>query len=362
VLISGLAAGARLAAGEKGAESASEWRRYADPATDLEVFRLTDPEHSSGMPAGYNRTFARGSGWMLFWSDRGGSRQAFRMELRSGETRQVTGAEDLDGSSLVLTPDNRSFCYFAGRSLWLASLATLKERELYALPEGWDRCPGMSVEPDGTHALFTERRGGGSRLRMVSLAHGAARTVMEALFEMAHPIPRPGGQARSQILYRRGDEALWMVNADGKQNRQVPAAPGRIGTANWSTDGKTVLYLSLPEDRSQLNAIREYEPDGKTDKLVAKTSQFADFGFNRDGSVFVGASRNAASPTILLLLRATRRELTICEHKASHPESVGPRFAPDSQRIYFESDRHGKPAIYCMHVERLVEKTGGDTV
>jgi oligogalacturonide lyase len=32
-------------------------------------------------------------------------------------------------------------------------------------------------------------------------------------------------------------------------------------------------------------------------------------------------------------------------------------FSPDSQRVYFQSDRDGKRAIYCMHVEKLVEKT-----
>jgi Tol biopolymer transport system component len=31
-------------------------------------------------------------------------------------------------------------------------------------------------------------------------------------------------------------------------------------------------------------------------------------------------------------------------------------FSPDAQRVYFQSDHDGKPAIYCMHVERLVEK------
>jgi oligogalacturonide lyase len=117
------------------------------------------------------------------------------------------------------------------------------------------------------------------------------------------------------------------------------------------------MYLNIPEDRTQLNAIREYTPDTDNDKLVSKTSQFAHFGFNRDTSVFVGASRNAASPVVLILLRVTHRELTLCEHKASHPETVAPVFAPDSQRIYFQSDRDGKPAIYCVHAEKLVEKT-----
>jgi oligogalacturonide lyase len=214
----------------------------------------------------------------------------------------------------------------------------------------------MSVGPDGTHATFVERRGESRRLRMVALAQGTARTVLETPAEMSDPIAR---FRRAQILYRQADEALWLVGSDGKQNRRLKLAAGRVGAADWAADGKTVLYLNIPEDRTQLNAIREYTPDTESDKLVAKTSQFAHFGFNRDTSVFVGASRNTASPVVLILLRVTRRELTLCEHKASHPETVAPVFAPDSQRIYFQSDRDGKPAIYCMHIEKLVEKTEG---
>ena len=93
--------------------------------------------------------------------------------------------------------------------------------------------------------------------------------------------------------------------------------------------------------------------------MVVKTSQFNHFGFNRDSSVFVGASRNAASPNVLLQLRITGSELVLCEHKASRPETVAPMFSPDAQRVYFQSDHAGNPAIYCMHVEKLVEKTEG---
>jgi len=236
----------------------------------------------------------------------------------------------------------------------MVNLTNLRERELYRVPEEWERSPGMSVGPDGTHATFAERRGDGSRLRMVTLAQGVARTVMEAPVTMSHPIPRP---MRAQILYRQADEALWLINSDGTQNHRLKLASGRVGPANWAPDGKTILYLNFPEEAGQLNNIRESTPDTNTEKLVGKTSQFVHFGFNRDTSVFVGASRNGASPTVLLLLRVTRRELTLCEHKASHPETVAPVFSPDSQRIYFQSDRHGKPAIYCMHVEKLVEKT-----
>lgn len=353
-LLSGFAAAGLAAEGRKGATFPSDVRQYPDPTTELNVYRLTDPAYASTLPAWYNRSISHNNQWMVFTCDRGGSPQVFHLEFKNGETRQLTEVEGLDARSVTLTPDSRSVCYFAGRSLCLTAIGSGHERRLYSVPEDWERCAGMSVGPDGTHATFAEQRGPGSRLRMVTLAQGVARTLLAAPFVITDPIPRP---MRAQVLYRQQDRALWLVNSDGQQNRQIKLAPGRIACANWATSGKTLLYLNLPDDPKQLNAIRECVPDTNTDKLVAKTSQYASFGANRDTSVFVGASRNKASPTVLLMLRITRRELTLCEHKSSAPETVEPRFSPDSQRIYFQSDRDGKPAIYGMHVDKLVEKT-----
>ncbi len=356
-LLAGFAAGRSLAQSGKGALFPTSIRRYSDPTTEIDVFRLTDPDCSSILPAYYNRAIARNNSALLFASDRSGSPQACRMDLKTGETRQLTAQGSdagLDAASLTLTPDNRSFCYCAGRELWIAGFTGTRDRRVYETPADWERCPGMSVGPDGTHAALAERKADVSRLRRVSLAQGAVATVAEAPFVISHPIARP---LRAQILYRQSDEALWLVNFDGQQNRRLRLAPGRIGPANWAPDGRTLLYLHFPDDPSQLNAIREHTPDTNTDRLVARTSQFVHFGFNRDTSVFVGASRNTASPTILLLLRVTRREFTLCEHKSSHPAETAPRFSPDSQRVYFQSDRDGKPAIYSVPVEKLVEKT-----
>jgi oligogalacturonide lyase len=71
----------------------------------------------------------------------------------------------------------------------------------------------------------------------------------------------------------------------------------------------------------------------------------------------VGASRSKAQPDIVLLLRDTRREMVLCEHRASRPESVTPSFSPNSQRVYFQSDHDGKSAIYSVNVEPFVEET-----
>ena len=353
LLLAGIAA-SRLRADTKAGVLPSELQRYADPATEFEVIRLTDPTYTSILPAYYNRVFTRNGSYLFYASDHNGSLQVFRMDLKTGSARQLTDVEDLDPTSITLTPDNRAVCYFAKRSLYFMNVSSPHERKLYDVPEGWDRCPGMSVGPDGTHATFGERKDQGSRLRMVTLGQGAARTVAEMPFIGSDPIPRP---MRAQVLYRQGNEGLWLVNLDGRQNRQMKLADGGVGPALWAPDGKTILYLNFPDDTRQLNTLREFTPDSNTDKNIAKTSQFSHFGVNNDGSVFVGASRNVASPHLLLLLRLTRRELTICEHKASRVEMTAPRFSPGNQRVYFQTDRHGKPAIYCIHVERLVEKS-----
>jgi len=332
----------------------SDAKRFADAATELVVFRLTDPSYGSFLPANYSRAVTRNGASLLFACDRLGPLQAFRMDLKTGEMQQLTETDELDPESLTFTPDNRAFCYFAGRTLRMALASGLRDREIYTVPEGWTRCAGMSVGADGTHATFAERSGDRSRLRMVSLAQGSARTVIEQPFAIEHPQPRPN---RAQTLYRQGDTGLWLVNSDGRDNRQLKLAPGRVADPKWADDGRTLQYLNLPNEPKELHAIRDFTPDTSTDKLVAKTSQFASFSANHDTSVFVGASANSASPDVLLLLRVTRRELTICEHRATRPEAVCPIFSPDSQRVYFQSDREGKSAIYSMHVERLVERT-----
>jgi len=295
---------------------------------------------------------------MLYAGDASGAAQAYRLDLHSGESRQLTDAAHLDGSSITLLPDEHSFCYFDGSGLHHANLSSLRERQVYQLPEDWERSPGSSVSDDGAFALLGETRAASSRLRLIGLQKGAIRTVVEASFVLSHPQARP---RRAQILYRQADQALWLVNSDGSQNRKLPLADGRIGPARWSPDGHTVLYLNFPDDRTQLHAIRECTPDQNTDHLVARTSQFAHFGCNANTSVFVGASQNRGAPYILLLLRITRREFTLCEHRSSDPATVSPTFSADSQQIFFQSDRDGKPAIYRVHVEKIVEKTESES-
>ena len=337
--------------------AAPEWKRYADPATELEVLRLTDPAFPSGMTAPHLRQFSRRADGLLYWSERfsadsPGARQAFLLDLKMGESRQLTQAAALDPTSLSLSADERTFYYFDGASLFESPLASAKPLEIHQTPAAATRS-GLSIGSDGA-VLFTERLNGRSRL--VSVLRRQSRTVAETADEIEEVQARP---RRAQVLYRTSGQ-LFLVNTDGSGKRPLKTEPGRIGSAVWIPAGHTLLYLHIPDNPKELVTLRENYPDENADRLLARTSQFISVSPNADASVFTGASRSLANAYVLILLRAVRRELTLCEHRASDPAIVKPVFTPDSQNVLFVSDRHGMPAVYQVHVARFVEETAAE--
>lgn len=333
---------------------APEWRRYADPATEFQIIRLTEPTAAAGMTAPHLRGFTRRADSLLYWSERVGSRQAFVLNIKNGTSRQLSDATTLDTGSLCFSPDDREVYWFDGLSLQVLTLATMKVRELTRVQESAVR-DGFTVGTDGA-VYFVERTGEVSRV--VSLAKGTTRTVLEVAGAVDGIIARP---RHPQLLYRSGG-ALWMVNADGSARRQLKTEAGRTGAALWAPSGQTLIYLHEPDDPKELITLREFNPDDNADRQLAKTSQFISAAPNSDASVFIGASRSLASPYVLILLRAAHRELTLCEHRASDPAMVQPVYTPDSKSVLFVSDRHGKPAVYMVGVAKFVEQTNGDAL
>ena len=340
----------------KGTELTTERKKFPDPATEFEVVRLTDASYESILPAAAARIFSRKSDFFLFASNRTGSMQAFRMEMKSGAWKQLTQASALDADSLVLMPQDHLFCHFDGPKLMLSSLSIGKERVVYEVPPGWRHSSGLHVSEDGVNAFAVEQKDQQYRLRMITVSRGMATT----LAEHSVPIRLAGSRPRRASFLYQTEHSLMMVNLDGTQNRKLKTEAGKVAAAQWSPDGRTVIYLHIPNETTKLNALREHTPDTNQDTYIAATSQFVAFTSNADASVFLGSSRSKASPDVLLLLRASRRELTLAEHKAKDPAAVRIRFSPSSERILFQTDQHGKQAIYTMDVHRLVELTEAD--
>jgi oligogalacturonide lyase len=341
----------------KGRTLPSVAARYFDPATEFLIVRLTDPQFSSVLPSSSNRILT--SRAMLYASNQTGRWEAFRMDLKNRESRQLTDAEGLDVNSLALTPGDKGFWHYDGARLFDTPFGSLKSREVYRTPDGVEKTPGISYAEDGQHAAFVEKSNGQYRLRLLQPTKGSAATILEAPDEIRDVMIRP---KHASLFYRIGNEPR-MINFDGQQSKPLALAEGENSQAQWSADGHVLLYLNHPASGKRTTTLREFHPDTESgapgEARVGETTQFARFSANNDASVFVGTSGSKAAPYVLLLTRVAKRELTLAEHRASDPAITTPVFSPNSQFILFGSDRHGRPAIYWIAVDKFVADTEG---
>ena len=337
----------------KGRTFPSVAARYADPATEFIVVRLTDPQFTSLLPLAGNH--AMNSRSLLYASDLSGSWQAFQMDLKTRQSKQLTEAEQLDPGSLALHPTGRAFLHFDGARLLETPFTNAKAREIYRFPAGLEKLPGVNYNDDGQNAAFIVKKAGRYQLQVLNLQRGAAVTLVESPAEIRDPLPRP---RHNSLVYSSGSE-VWIIDFSGERNRRLKLAAGETPQVRWTAGGRTLQYLNHPPNPRIPTTLREYVPETDEDTHIADTTNFVRFQANADASAFVGVSGSKASPYLLLLVRNGRRELALAEHRSSSAAIVNPIFAPNSQFVVFGSDRHGKPAIYSIAMEELVSETEG---
>ena len=123
-----------------------------------------------------------------------------------------------------------------------------------------------SPRPDGRDGIFLARPDGSDRHQLVA----------DLPFVQASPAWSPDG-SRLAFIERNPDEALWVVDADGSDAKElVPPSDGCCGQdkPDWSPDGTSIAFVRWigPED-AITTEIMLYEIDtGATS--VAYSSQF----------------------------------------------------------------------------------------
>ncbi len=325
-----------------------EFVRFADPVTEVPVVRLTNPAIANLLPAATNRFISVKDRFLVFSSNRTGKFAPFRVDLRTGVLRQLASAEALEPRSLCMDKAEKLLYFLDGGSLRRVSLVSKKEE-----PPLESKASGFSLGPSPAETLVV------SEGSLEYLTGDAAQPVAENV--AGECLIQPGGKGCLFVRHSGVDREYWYALLNTPNPAPVRLASGRISNPVWSFDGGSILFLrDIPRGETSTSEIHQVLLQTREEQCVAPTSQFAAFSPNADDSVFVGASRSRAQRNIILLLRSARREFTLCEHRAKDAASASPVFSPDSKRVYFESDRDGKPAIYSVNVERLVEPTSAD--
>lgn len=318
-----------------------EFVPFVDPVTEAWVLRLTALSSASVLPAPQNRFISSRRHFLVFSSDRTGAMSPFHLDLRNGIIRRLAETRHLATHSLCLDPRERFVYYIDGGVLQETAIATRKTRAIA------EDVTAFGVPCSGSDFAI--------------LRHGR-------LFRLQSSQPLAEDVATGPFLNANGNACFFgRESKDGHEfwfvPLAVPAKPkllarGRIWNPFWSPDGKSVLFLRDIETKTAvLSEIHQVHVATGVEQKVDPTSEYAAFAPNADATVFVGASRSLAQPDIILLLRSVAREMTLCEHGASHPASVTPVFSPNSKAVFFQSDREGKPALYAINVEKFVDAT-----
>lgn len=77
----------------------------------------------------------------------------------------------------------------------------------------------------------------------------------------------------------RWDSSLWIVNADGTQNRFLTKG----SNPRWSSDGKRILYIADGEPRGAQIFVRWIDTDGPATQITHATEKVADARWSPDG-------------------------------------------------------------------------------
>ena len=327
---------------------AGPFLRFADPTTETPVVGLTDPATASFLPAATNRYVSLRGRFLVFSSQQEGQPSAIQLDLRNGSSKTIVAAAGLAPRSLFLGHQEKSLYFLDGATLKQVGLSGKGMRTVA------EDVSSYSLSATGVAVVI--RRG---RLEQLGSALGSTGGLV-AEGATSFCLLRPGGKG---CAFGRagsdGQQEFWYAPLPSLLGgKEVLLAKGRVSNPMWSPDGRGLFFLRDTEaNGAVISDIRLSVPETGVEQQVAKTSQFAAFAVNGNGTVFVGASRSHAQPTIVLLLGTTQRELTLCEHRAKEAASVSPVFSPDSRRIYFQSDHQGRSALFSVNVENWVEPT-----
>ena len=362
-----------------------------DPLTGRLKWRLTDPKILHHLPHYHHRFIAKNNSFMLVASERSGSRQIYRMNLPEGDMVQLTDGPGVHSYSPTFDRKEKKFFLLQGNELKSVSSRSGVDRRVYRTPAGWRMTGHLSVSDNARYAAVVEMKEEDwvddgleeqfkarpqCRIQLVDLRRGRAELLVQENQWLAHPQFRP--RSRDLLYCHEGpwgevDARLWLMTPAAKRPISLRPRHGeeQLGHEYWSAYGHEVCYVFYPDASGRDATVRCVNTSTREERVLSLCTKFGWLVGNHDDSAIIGASRAVTGPNIYVLFPRLRREITICEHDSSaKPYPIAgargidscaacpePVFSPDSQLIYFVSDREGKPAIYRTQVPDLVEKT-----
>ena len=173
---------------------------------------------------------------------------------------------------------------------------------------------------------------------------------------------------RAQIAFssdRDGNKEIYVMDADGKNQRRLTEHPGHDWQPSWSPDGKRIAFTSSEVEDIERKRPRIYvmDADGKNRRRLS--NEFVaewDPSWSPDGKRIAftssGVMEAAGGPWRIYVMDADGGNKQRLSNDAG-PGGWNPSWSPDGQHIAFVSHGDGNDEIYVMNADgaREVRRT-----
>ncbi|MEM9621144.1 MAG: Tol-Pal system beta propeller repeat protein TolB [Pseudomonadota bacterium] len=178
----------------------------------------------------------------------------------------------------------------------------------------------------------------------------AAHRIADEIYE---EITGVRGAFATKIMYvlaqnagtDRANYRLEIADSDGEQSRTLLNSREPILSANWSPDGRRVVYVTFETGRPSI-VIQDVDGPYR-ERLTNFKGINSSPVFSPDGKKLAMVLSKDGDPEIFVMDLASRALRQITRHHAIDTE---PSWTPDGRSIVFTSDRGGRPQIYQVEL------------
>ena len=372
----------------------SEIKEYKDSRTGARIRRLTGDGSNNVHPyfTGWSN-IGEDSNRIIFRSDRSGMYQYYMLEISTSKLIQLTSGENI--RSGVVAKGGQLF-YFQGLVLRSVNIDTLKDRELYKVPEGYSPT-GPTCTEDGKFIAF-------SYVEQTNLSTQTGRiysTMHERYYQFPHSVIMRVNSENGEAVAVWGEKTnanhvnihptdpdiilfaheggstcvmqrMWVVNYRDKQMRQaIPLYPQRKGESvvheYFTLQGDVGTQYTLQSERGteQFNLflrpdntwIRQYRFPGSgrpghissnsDNTLIIGDGAYIGGPEDKEGRNFLGLMTHENG---LVKARRLAWHGSSWLTQNSHPH---PRFSTDDKWVIYNSDAEKCDNVYMVEVDSL---------
>ncbi len=240
----------------------------------------------------------------------------------------------------VLAGGPDQIAFMRSGSVWIADVAAGSERRVV---EGLQYDRPLAWSPDGAHLLYWKHSNVGWDIwRAAADGSGATNLTNTTSGGCRSAAYSPDG---TRIAFMRDNpQGVYVMDADGANQRRLAERGHRDETPAWSPDGRSLAYVELSpagERRIRLDIYGVDSGGGNDRRLTADVGSSESPAWSPDGRSIVFAGSRAGNREILLMAAdgTGERALTKTPENESHPI-----WSPDGGMIAFLVELSGERA------------------